>query len=93
MLDEVQTKLGSDFVSLSRDAYTAAALLDIPPEELDQGFMALLRTTAEASNTSPEAVAHTLLHRELEDGENEITNRINILPRLQELLQGGSIDV
>lgn len=89
VLGNVTKTFGSDFVALSRDAYTAAALLDIPVDDLEQGFLALLQRTAEENNTSVDAVAHALLHHQDHKGENEITNRIHVLPRLQESLRGG----
>lgn len=89
----VTSSLSDDFVTLSHKAYMATVLLGVSHEDLDQGLERLLQETAEANNTSVEAVTHTLLHRELESGENEITNRIKILSRLQESLEKPEIDI
>ena len=93
IVDDVKRRVSDDFLVLSKDAYTTAALLDTPESLLEEGFLGLLQQTAEANNTSVEAVAHGLLHRELEDGENEITNRVNVLSRLQRALRRPGIDL
>jgi len=93
ILEKVTTKIGTDFVTLSRDAYIATTTLDIPSESLDQGFLNLLQETAEANNTSLDAVSHILLHSQSESAETEITNRINILSRFQQVLQASGTDL
>lgn len=93
ILSSVTGATDKDFVSLSRDAYTASALLDIPTGDLDKGFLRLLQLTAEKNNCSVDAVAEAFLRRELEGGENEITNRVNILSRFQQVLTAAEPDV
>ncbi|MEE8186506.1 MAG: AAA family ATPase, partial [Nitrososphaerales archaeon] len=92
VIHRVSSYADYDFVSLSWKAYTAAALLDVPIEDLDHGFLNLLKQTAEVNNTSNEGIAHTILHQDLEEGESEITNRVNVLSRCQATLGAELID-
>ena len=93
IIRRIPSSLSTDFVSLSMQAYKATVMFDVPVEKLDQGLLSLLQKSAETNHTTLESFADMLLRRNLDSGENEIKNRINILSKMQNSLKRSEIEV
>ena len=93
IIELAKSRITGDFVDLSRKAYNASALVNISTDSLNNGFQGLLKQTAEANKTSEEMIVKVFMHREMEGGENEITNRINIFSHMRNLVNTKPLDI
>lgn len=92
VLQEVRQKVGTDYAQVSRDAYLHANKVPATPAELDAGLASLLQQTAQQNNTSVEDVVAYMAHRAVFEEENEIINRVNVMPRLADVLASTPLD-
>lgn len=92
VIGAVKSAVSESYIEISRNAYTSGALIDVSLEDLDEGFEALLKKTSEDNGCTIEDVVTRFLEGDVQDGENEITNRVNAFPQIQGLLSAPDLD-
>ena len=94
IVEKVRSKVGTDYPQISWDAYLDTNRVPATTEELDAGLQSVLRQMAERNHVSIEQVAaYVALQPEKEGGENEVTNRLNIMPEVRDILSDSPINL
>lgn len=90
----IESTLGGDYPHVSRDAYLFANKVPVSADALDVGFKQLLESQAEKNSLTVDQVVQQLTVPP--DGgvkENEITNRLRMMPRLAAVLAKKPLDL
>ena len=94
VIEEVRSKVGTDYPLISRDAYLNANRIPATTEELDAGLQSVLNQMAERNKVSIEQVAaYVALQPEKEEGANEVTNRLNIMPQIRDIVSDPPVNL
>ena len=93
IVNDVRTRVGTDYVKISRDAYLSDSL-PISQGVIDEGFKSFLGQLATRNQMSVEQVAKYLKDGTgLKDGGSEIGNRLQVLPEISALLNNAPINL
>ena len=80
---KIKAALGADYPQISRDAYLFANKLPVGGDSLESGLLKLLEAQAEKNDLSVGEVVHQLaIAPDGGEEENEVTNRLRVLPEI-----------
>lgn len=85
--DSIVKQLGTDFASISHQAYLDGGSPALDVDTLDAGLLSYLRRLAGSDGGAPDQLRERILVR-FDDGETELTNREKSFGRLGKLLAG-----